>query len=173
MPERVTLRLTRKEWRHSIAQRREQLFLKLIEAKAPYQAYKRAVLTQERELLREARTPAERLHLQQLTAKEVLTEAYMARAPWEELGPLLRRCQRLGFADLGDHVHVACLFVQALPRFPKQAQQAFAMLAAVERRLERVRKAHHLRREGTKSIAHARAVAASSGISPQGARPSK
>lgn len=167
------MRLTRKEWWHSIAQRREQLFLKLIEAKAPYQDYKRAVLEQEKELLREARTPAERLHLQQITAKEVLTEAYMARAPWEEFGPLLRRCQRLGFADLGDHVHVACLFVQALPRFPKQARQAFAMLASVERRLERVRKAHHLRREGTKSIAHARAVAASSGIHPPGARPPK
>jgi hypothetical protein len=168
------MRLTRREWWHSIAQRREHLFLKLIEAKASYQDYKRAVLEQEKELLREARTPAERLHLQQITAKEVLTEAYMARAPWAEFGPLLRRCQRLGFADLGDHVHVACLFVQALPRFPKQARQAFAMLAEVERLLGRVRKGHHLRREGTKSIAHARAVAASSGItSPGSARPSK
>ena len=168
------MRLTRKEWWHSIAQRREQLFLKLIEAKAPYLDYKRAVLEQENEFLREARTPAERLHLQQITAKEVLTEAYMGRAPWEEFGPLLHRCRRLGFADLGDYVHVACLFVQALPRFPKQARRAFAMLAEVEGRLGRVRKGHHLRREGTKSIAHARAVAASSGIvPPEGARPSK
>jgi len=162
------MRLTRKEWWSSIAQRREQLFVKLIESKAPYQDYKRAVLDQEKELLREARTPAERRHLQQLTAKELLTEAYMARAPWEEFGPLLRGCQRLGFADLGDHVHVACLFVQALPRFPRQARRAFAMLAEVEGRLGRVRKEHHLRREGTKSIAHARAVAASFGMTPPG-----
>src|SRR4051794_37004668 len=104
------MRLTRKEWWHSIARRREQLFLNLIEAKASYRDYKRAVLKQEKELLREALTPAERLHLQQLTAKEVLTEAYTARVPWEEFGPLLRRAQRLGFADLGDRVHVACLF---------------------------------------------------------------
>ena len=158
------MRLARKDWWQSVARRREQLFLKLIEAKAPYQDYKRAVLGQEKELLREARTPAERQHLQQLTAKELLTEAYMARAPWEEFGPLLRRCQRLGFADLGDRVHVACLFVQALPHFPKRARQAFAMLAEVERLMKRLRKSHHLRREGTKSIAHARAVAASSGI---------
>lgn len=164
------MRLTRKEWWQSIAQRREQLFLKLIEAKAPYPDYKRAVLEQEKELLREARTPAERRHLQQLTAKEVLTEAYMARAPWEEFGPLLRRCKRLGFADLGDYVHVACLFVQALPRFPKQARQAFTMLAEVERLLGRVGKGHHLRREGTKSVAHARAVAASAGITEGGQR---
>jgi hypothetical protein len=168
------MRLTRKEWWSSIAQRREQLFVKLIESKAPYQDYKRAVLEQEKELLREARTPAERRHLQQLTAKELLTEAYMARAPWEEFGPLLRRCQRLGFADLGDHVHVACLFVQVLPRFPRQARRAFAMLAEVEGRLGRVRKEHHLRREGTKSIAHARAVAASFGMTlPGGVQPAK
>ena len=165
------MRLTRKEWWQSIARRREQLFVKLIESKAPYQDYKRAVLEQEKELLREARTPAERLHLQQITAKEVLTEAYMARAPWEEFGPLLRRCRRLGFADLGDHVHVACLFVQALPRFPGQIRRAFALLAEVEGRLGRIRKDHHLRREGTKSIAHARAVAASFGIIPPGEAP--
>ncbi|MFL5349226.1 MAG: hypothetical protein ACJ8AT_30870 [Hyalangium sp.] len=158
------MRLARKDWWQSVARQREQLFLKLIEARAPYQDYKRAVLEQEKALLREARTPGERLHLQQITAKELLTEAYMARVPWDEFGPLLRRCQRLGFADLGDHVHVACLFVQALPHFPKQARQAFAMLAEAERRMKRLRKSHHLRREGTKSIAHARAVAASSGI---------
>ncbi|MDY7230139.1 hypothetical protein [Hyalangium rubrum] len=158
------MRVTRKEWWHSIAQRREQLFLKLIEAKAPYQDYKLAVLEQEKALLRETRTPAERLHLQQITAKEVLTEAYMARASWEEFGPLLRRCQRLGFADLGDFVHVACLFAQALPRFPRQARQAFAMLTHAEQKLLRLRKSHFLRRDGLKAITHARRIVEAAGI---------
>jgi hypothetical protein len=53
-----------------------------------------------------------------------------------------------------------------LPRFPKKARHAFAMLADIERRLRRIAKSHYVRREGLKSIAHARAVAASCGITP-------
>jgi hypothetical protein len=40
------------------------------------------------------------------------------------------------------------------------------MLTDVERRLQRIAKSHYLRREGMRGIAHARAAAAASGITP-------
>ncbi|WP_037583143.1 hypothetical protein [Stigmatella aurantiaca] len=160
------MRSTRKDWWQSITDRRDDLLVKLYKARAPYAELKQAVLAQEKELIREARTRAESLHLQQLTAKLLLTEAYGADAGWDEFGALLKRIERLGYADITHRVHVACLYVQSLPRFPKKALQAFAMLNDVERRLQRIAKSHYLRREGMQSIAHARAAAAASGISP-------
>ena len=114
--------------------------------------------------MREAPTPAARLELRQLTAKDLLTQAYSPRVSWEEFGPLLRRCQRVGYADMSHEVHVACLFVQSLPRFPTKARQAFALLDAVERKVKRLRKMHSLRREGLEAIAHARRVAEAAGM---------
>ncbi len=158
------MRLTRKDWRRSVADRRDDLLVKLYKTKAPYAELKRAVLAQEKEFMREARTPRERLHLQQINAKLLITEAYGDGAGWDEFGRLLRRCERLGYADITHRIHVACLYVQSLPRFPQRARNAFAMLTTVERMLKRIPKRHYLRREGMQSIAHARAVAASSGI---------
>ncbi|MDC0711676.1 hypothetical protein POL68_24625 [Stigmatella sp. ncwal1] len=160
------MRSTRKDWRQSVADRRDGLLVRLYKAKAPYAELKRAVLAQEKELIRETRTHAERLHIQRITAKHLLTEAYAEDVGWEEFGVLLRRIKRLGSADMTHRIHVACLYVQSLPRFPEKAREAFAMLDDVERRLKRILKSHYLRREGMRSIAHARAVSAASGISP-------
>ncbi len=160
------MRSSRKDWRQSVADRRDDLLVKLYKAKAPYAELKRAVLAQEKELIRETRTHAERLHIQRITAKHMLTEAYAEDVGWEEFGALLRRIQRLGYADMTHRIHVACLFVQSLPRFPERARQAFAMLEEVEGMLKRIRKSHSLRREGMQGIAHARAVAAAAGITP-------
>jgi hypothetical protein len=162
------VRRTRKDWWQSVADRRDDLMVKLYKARVPYAELKRAVLAQAQALMRETRTPRERLHIQQITAKRLITEAYGYGAGWDEFGPLLRRCERLGYADITHRTHVACLYVQSLSHFPKKARQAFAMLANVERLLKRIRKRHYLRREGLQSIAHARAVAASSGINPPG-----
>ncbi|WP_225413711.1 hypothetical protein [Stigmatella hybrida] len=161
-----TVRRTRKDWWQRVANRRDDLMVKLYKANAPYTELKRAVLDQEKELLREAETPRERLHIQQLTAKLLITEAYGEDAGWDEFGPLLRRCERLGYADITHRVHVACLYVQSLHRFSTKARQAFDMLADVERRLKRIPKSHSLRKEGMQSIAHARAVAAAAGFTP-------
>ncbi|MDY7228159.1 hypothetical protein [Hyalangium rubrum] len=158
------VRSTRKDWWQSVAARRDDLLVKLYKAKVPYAELKRAVLAQEKELIREARTGRERLHLQQITAKLIITEAYGEGAGWDEFGALLRRCERLGYADMTHRIHVACLYVQSLPRFPEKARRAFAMLSDVERRLKRLPKNHYLRRDGMRGIAHARAVAAASGV---------
>jgi hypothetical protein len=160
------VRSSRKDWRQSVADRRDDLLVKLYKANAPYAELKRAVLAQEKELIRETRTHAERLHIQRLTAKHMLTEAYAEDVGWDEFGALLRRIKRLGYADITHRIHVACLFVQSLPRFPERARQAFAMLEEVEGMLKRIRKSHYLRREGMQGIAHARAVAAAAGITP-------
>jgi hypothetical protein len=154
------------EWRASVRERREQRMIELLQAKAPYAEYKRALLEQEKEFLSEAHSPAERRRIQQLTAKEIITEAYMHGAGWDEFGSLLRRCQRLGYADITHRIHVACIYVQSLPHFPEKAPQASALLSKVERMVLRIRKSHYLRREGLQAIAHARRVAESAGINP-------
>lgn len=158
------MRRTRKDWWQTVADRRDELLVKLYKAKAPYSELKRAVLAQEKELMREGRTPHERLHIQQITAKLLITEAYANGAGWAEFGRLLRRCEQLGYADITHRIHVACLYVQSLPRFPRKAQEAFAMLDSAEQTLKRIPKNHYLRREGMQGIAHAREVAASAGL---------
>jgi hypothetical protein len=158
--------LKREDWWRSIRERREGLFLKLLKARAPLEEFQRELLAQERELTREAPSRAARLEIQQLTAKDLLTQAYSPRVSWEEFGPLLRRCERLGYADITHEVHVACLFVQSLPRFPARARQAFAMLERVERKLKHLRKDHFLRREGLEAILHARRIAEAAGMMP-------
>jgi hypothetical protein len=160
------VRSTRADWWQSVAKQREDLSIKLLKAKVPYAEHKRALLKQEEELMREAKSPAERHHIQRLTLQELITEAYASRAGWDEFGALLRRIQRLGYADITHRIHVACLFVQSLPRFPERTRQAFAMLEEVEGMLKRIRKSHYLRKEGMQGIAHARAAAAAAGITP-------
>ena len=160
------MRRTRAEWWRSVAKRRDDLSLKLMKAKVPYAEHKRALLEQAAELMREAKSPAERLHLHRITLQELITEAYASRAGWDEFGALLRRIQRFGFADMTHEVHVACLFVQSVRHFPSKARQAFAMLDTVERKLRRIRKDHFLRREGMEAVTYARRFAEAAGITP-------
>jgi hypothetical protein len=157
---------TREDWWQNVAKRHDEHLIKLLKARVPWPEFKRALREQEEELVREARTPAERLHLQRLSMPVLVTEAYARGLGWDEFGPLLRRCQRLGYADMTHQVYVACCFVQALPRFPDKRRQAFTLLDEVERRLKRIRKSHYLRREGMEGIAHARRVAEGAGIKP-------
>jgi hypothetical protein len=161
---------TRMGWRASVRERREQRMIELLRAKVPFAEYRHGLLEQEKEFLREARSPAERRRVQQITAKDIITEAYSYGAGWDEFGPLLRRCQRLGYLDITHRIHVACIYVQALPRFPQKAPQAFSLLSEVERMVLRIRKDHYLRREGMQAIEHARRVAESAGIKPAPAR---
>jgi hypothetical protein len=135
------------------------LFLGLIEAKAPYEDYERELLKLEKRWIQRAKTPAQRLAVQQTIAKTILTEAYGGGLPWKEFGRWLRRLQRLGFRDLGMRVHVTCLYVQALHLFPRQARKAWALLEDTERRVRRLRRENPLREEHLEAIAHAKKVA--------------
>ncbi len=147
---------TRRERSPSFGREIDLLFLGLIEAKAPYEDYKRELLKLEKRWLQRAKTPAQRLEVQQTIAKTILTEAYGGRLPWREFGRWIRRLQQLGFRDLGMRVHVACLYVQSLHLFPRQAREAWEMLVDAEQRALRLRRDHPLRQQHLESVAHAK-----------------
>ncbi|ATB29499.1 hypothetical protein [Melittangium boletus] len=135
------------------------LFMELFKAKAPYEIRKRELLKLQKRWIEKARTPARRLAVQRIIVKTLLTEAFGFDMPWKEFGRWLRRLQQLGFHDLGMRVHVACLYVQLLHLFPRQARDAWEMLEDVERRALRLRRDRPLRQEHLESIAHAKKVA--------------
>jgi hypothetical protein len=138
----------------------------LIKAGAPYVQFKQALLDLEKRWLREARTDTERLQIRRGIAEDILTQAFGSGQQWPEFGRCLRRVLRLGFSNLALHVHVACMYVQALHRFPEQAGEAWSMLEEAERRVLRLRRRHWLRKESRQAITHARQVAR---VSPPGA----
>ncbi|WP_375772637.1 hypothetical protein NR798_17675 [Archangium gephyra] len=133
--------------------------MELFKAKAPYEERKRELLKLEKRWIQKTKTPAQRLAVQRIIAKTILTEAFGFDMPWKEFGRWLRRIQQLGFRDLGGRVHVACLYVQSLHLFPRQAREAWEMLKDAEQRALRLRRDRPLRQEHLESIAHAKKVA--------------
>jgi hypothetical protein len=108
--------------------------------------------------LREAKAEAERQQIRRGIAEDLVTLAYSFNRPWVEFGKWLRRVQRLGFSNLALRVHIACVYVQALDLFPRQAREAWEMLEDTERRVLRLRRENPLRKEHMEAIAHAKKV---------------
>ncbi len=156
----------RREWWNTIAREKDYLNLSLFHSEAPFDVTVRVLKDFERRFLREARTPAERLHIRRLTTKDILVQAYGDARPWRDFGPHLLRMKRLGFPDTRTHVLVACLYVQALALFPERARDAFALLADAERRVRRMPKTSRGRAQLLDGIADARRVAEMVGIRP-------
>jgi hypothetical protein len=150
---------TRQAWWRSVASRREQLLQDLFKARAPYAEVERALLAQEKQFLREARTESERRLIRARTARTLFTEAFASGLPWKEFGRTLRRFQRLGFLASDDRVHAACLYVQSLDLFPERAREAWTLLEDAERRTKALRRKNPLRRENLEAIAHTKQVA--------------
>jgi hypothetical protein len=115
----MSMRRTQRERGLDLGREKDQVFLKLIEAKAPYEERRRALLELEKRWLREAATEVEREQLRRGIAEDLVTLAYSFNKPWAEFGKWLRRVQRLGFSNLALRVHVTCLYVQALSRSPE------------------------------------------------------
>ncbi|HEX5748881.1 MAG TPA: hypothetical protein VFZ09_21755 [Archangium sp.] len=155
----MTMRRTQRERGLELGREKDQVFLKLIEAKAPYEERRRALLELEKQWLREAVTEAEREQLRRGIAEDLVTLAYSFNQPWAEFGKWLRRVQRLGFSNLALRVHITCLYVQSLHLFPRQAREAWEMLADAEKRALRLRRDRPLRQEHLEAIAHAKRVA--------------
>jgi hypothetical protein len=154
------------KWWNTVAEARQWLTFGMSIAEVPFDAYVGALKDLEQQFAREARTPAERLHLKRLTALNAVQEAFSQARPWKDFGPWLRRIQRLGFPDLWSRHHIASLYVQSLPSFPEQAQDAFAMLADTERRVRRLRPDHPSRQQMLDRFELARREAAQYGIKP-------
>lgn len=154
------------EWWNKVAEERQWLTLGMTFAEVPFDAYVAALKDLERKFAREARTPAELLHLKRLTAEDALQAAFDQNRPWKDFGSWLRRLKRLGFPTLWSRHHIASLYVQSLTNFPEQTRDAFAMLADTERRVRRLRPDHHSRQQMLDGLEHARREAVSYGIQP-------
>lgn len=157
---------TRTERSREAAREKGRLLLGLLKADAPYEEVVRALRDFEKRRLNDARTPAERLAIQRSTAEDLLSQAFAHGRGWKDFGPLLRRIQRLGYSNLYLRTHVACLYVQALPSFPKQAREAFALLEDAERRVKRLPKLRPVRAELLAAIARARSATQAAGGAP-------
>jgi hypothetical protein len=155
----MTMRRTQRERGLEHGREKDQLFLKLLEAKASYGERRRALLELEKRWLREATTDAERRQIQRGMAEDLVTLAYSFNRPWAEFGRCLRRVQRLGFSNLALRVHIACLYVQSLELFPRKAREAWELLEDAERRARRLHRENPLREEHLEAIAHAKTVA--------------
>ncbi len=140
-------------------QEKDRIMLSLMEAGAPYEERRQALLELEKRWLREARSEAERQQTRRGIAEDLVTLAYSFNRPWAEFGRWLRRVQRLGFSNLALRVHISCIYVQSLELFPERARQAWDMLDDAEQRTLRLRREHPLRREHLESIDHAKKVA--------------
>lgn len=150
---------SRQETAPTFGEELDLLFMELFKARAPYEERKRELLKLEKRWIQRTKTPAQRLAVQRIIAKTILTEAFGFDMPWKEFGRWIRRLQQLGFRDLGMRVHVACLYVQSLHLFPRQAREAWEMLEDAEQRALRLRRDRPLRQEHLESIAHAKKVA--------------
>ena len=157
---------TRREWWNTIAREKDYLNLSLFHSEVPFNVTVRVLKDFEHRFSREARTPAERLHIQRLTTKDVLVQAYGDARPWKDFGPHLLRMRRLGFPDLGTRVLIACLYVQALGLFPERARDAFVLLADAERRVRRLPKTRRGRQQWLDGITGARRMAEMQGLRP-------
>lgn len=136
------------------------VYLALLKSRAPYEQCQRELQKLEKYWLRRARTEAQRLSVRRAVASTLLTEAYGSKRPWKDFGAALRRLQRLGFADLGMRVHVACLSVQSAHLYPEDsARAAWALWDEAERGVRRIRRDSPLREEHQEALAHARKVA--------------
>lgn len=138
------------------ARAKDQLLLKLLAARAPYEDFKDALLGLEKQWLREARTPAEALEIRRGIAEDILTQSFRGAALAPEFLRNLRRVLRLGFSNLSMRVHVTCMFVQSLPYLPRSAREAWELLLATQGRVRRLRHASPLRAEFIEALAHAK-----------------
>ena len=168
MPREPTLSRNRRDWWRTLAQEKDFLLLSLGYAQVPFKVAAPVLRDFERRCLREARTPSEPLHIQRLTAKDILAQAYADARPWRDFGPHLLRMERLGYPNLWMRVFVASIYVQSLALFPERAGDAFAMLDEAARRVKRMRRSDRFRKQLLDGIEQARQVAASQGLQPPG-----
>ncbi|QRK10802.1 hypothetical protein JQX13_12450 [Archangium violaceum] len=77
----MSMNRNRQDWWRSVAMRRDQLHQELFAARVPYAEFERALLAQEKQFLREARTESERRLIRARTARTLFTEAFAFGLP--------------------------------------------------------------------------------------------
>jgi len=110
-------------------------------------------LALQKKLLERARTEWERQHIKRLMAHDILTVAYHWAHTWAEYERALRRVQRLGYPSLEYRMHAACETLEwAADHEPTKAPLGWALVADAERRLRRMRRRNHVRKQALAAI---------------------
>jgi hypothetical protein len=132
-----------------------------------FETAEREYLALQKKLLEGTRTKWERRHIKRLIAHDILNVAHPRAKSWEEFSRVLRRIKRLGFIDLENQVHTACLTLLWMSSHDRnRASIAWGMVEDAERRLRRIRKAHYRREEGLDAIASVKQQVAKKGLTP-------
>lgn len=135
--------------------------------RVPFEIAEREYLALQKRLLEGARTNWERRHIKRLIAHDILNVAHPRAKSWEEFSRVLRRIKRLGFIDLDNQVHTACLALLWMSSHDQdRAPLAWAMMEDAERRLRRIRQGHFRREEGLDAIASVKQQVAKKGLTP-------
>ncbi|QRO01446.1 hypothetical protein JRI60_21710 [Archangium violaceum] len=133
----------------------------------PFEMAEREYLALQKKLLDGARMEWERRHIKRLIAHDILNVAHPRAKRWEEFSRVLRRIERLGFIDLDNQVHTACLALLWVSSHDRdRAPMAWEMMEDAERRLRRIRQGHFRRKEGLDAIASVKQQVAKKGLTP-------
>jgi hypothetical protein len=124
-------------------------------------------LALQKKLLEGARTDWERQHIKRLIAHDILTVSYLWAHTWAEYERALRRVQQLGYPSVEYRMHAACETLEwAADRDPTKAPLGWALVADAERRLRRMRRKHHVRKQALAAIASVKQRVTRKGLTP-------
>jgi hypothetical protein len=123
-------------------------------ASASFSKGSREYLAVQKKLLREAETDRERQHIGRLVAHHILSFAHFRARTWAEYQRALLRVRRLGYPSLEYRMHAACETLEwAADHDPTKAPLGWALVEDAERRLRRLRRGHHVRKQALAAIA--------------------
>ena len=135
--------------------------------RVPLKTAEHEYLALQKKLLEGAQTEWERRHIKRLIAHDILTVAYFRAQTWAEYERALRRVQRFGHPSLEYRMHAACETLEwAADHDPAKAPLGWALVADAERRLLRLRRGHHVRKQALAAIASVRQRVTRKGFTP-------
>lgn len=121
----------------------------------------------QKRLLRQAETEWESQHIRRLVAHSILRFAYSVARTWTEYQRALRRVQRLGYLNV-DYQSRAANFtlLWAADHDPSKAPMGWTLVVDAERRLLRMRRGHHVRKQALAAIASVKQRVIRKGLTP-------
>jgi hypothetical protein len=155
-------------WQH-VSKERHEAFMAFGPGSegVPLEAAEHEYLALQKKLLEGARTEWERRHIKRLIAHDILTVAYFRARTWVEFQRALLRVRQLGYPSLEYRMHAACETLEwAADHDPSKASLGWALVADAERRLLRMRRGHHVRKQALAAIASVKQRVTRKGLTP-------
>jgi hypothetical protein len=151
-----------------IAMELDKLNVTLLQnASASFVEGSREYLALQKKLLREAETEWERRHIRRLVAHHILSFAHFRARIWAEYQGALLRVRRLGYPSLEYRMHAACETLEwAADHAPTKAPLGWTLVEDAERRLRRMRRGHHVRKQALAAIASVKQRVTRKGLTP-------